>query len=438
MKRCRAMKWIAMVLVLLALGNLQTPAAAESALSSGDFDYQVISDNSAVITRYRGKEKKLTLPAELDGHPVTGVGYLAFSMNADLVSVVIPDSVVTIEGNPWYNCGELTSIEVAPGNPVLAAVDGMLYDQEEHRLISFPSKSKKNKIAIPDGIQSIGENALAWCRNLKNVTIPDSVTYIGHSAFNGCKNLTDIRIPDSVTRIDARAFESCESLTRVMIPDSVAEIGINPWRNCSRLVSFEISQDQPILEIIDGALCRKDNKELVCYPCGRKDSAYVIPDGIQAIGGSAFDCCQKLSQVTIPEGVKYIGDNAFSLCKNLKSVSVPGSAERIGREAFDHCETLTDCLISDGVICIDESAFKYCKSLVRMLIPDSVTRIGDRAFMGCERLREVTIPDSVTEIGSGVFERCGSLERIIVSPGSYAETYCVENKLPCAYPEGNN
>ena len=45
-------------------------------------------------------------------------------------------------------------------------------------------------VTIPLGVNSIGEDAFAYCYDLAEATIPDSVTDIGDYAFYQCGSLT--------------------------------------------------------------------------------------------------------------------------------------------------------------------------------------------------------------------------------------------------------
>ena len=41
----------------------------------------------------------------------------------------------------------------------------------------------------PEGVETIGESAFAWCLGLKHVTLPESLKTIGDRAFDGCSSL---------------------------------------------------------------------------------------------------------------------------------------------------------------------------------------------------------------------------------------------------------
>ncbi|MBR2602983.1 MAG: leucine-rich repeat domain-containing protein, partial [Clostridia bacterium] len=164
-------------------------------------------------------------------------------------------------------------------------------------------------------------------------------------------------IPDTldgktVSRIGDQAFAFRTSLTAVTIPNSVTSIGSNPFCSCKKLTDIQVSPDHPALAVIDGVLFSKADKQLVCYPYAFTAESYVIPQGITAIGGSAFSWCTSLTSVTIPDSVTAIGDGAFESCSSLTSITIPDSVTSIGDRAFDSCSSLTSVTIPDSVTSI--------------------------------------------------------------------------------------
>lgn len=260
-------------------------AAAET---NGDFEYQVLDDGTAKITKFNGKARRVEIPSELDGLKVTSIGDSAFS------------------------------------------------------------RCMLTHVTIPDSVTSIGERAFSWCSSLTRVTIPDSVISIGDEAFLLCIDLMHVTIPESVISIGNSVFYGCISLTSVTIPDSVTSIGANPFVDCEKLQTVNVSPKHPVLATIDGVLFNKVEKKLIWYPIGRNETNYVIPQGIVSIGDQAFMLCFSLTSVAIPDSVTDIGNSAFWGCTRLTSVTIPDSVTNIGDNALYKCNSLTLTVCCDS------------------------------------------------------------------------------------------
>ena len=116
----------------------------------------------------------------------------------------IKDGTVTITGCDSKASGELTIPATIEGYPVTSIGGG-----------AFIKCTNLTRITIPDNVTSIGKSAFYLCTNLKSITIPEGVTSIESSTF-GNSGLTNITIPESVTSIGNAAFQNCESLTKVI------------------------------------------------------------------------------------------------------------------------------------------------------------------------------------------------------------------------------
>ena len=413
-KKC----FVALLMVVVMMCACWTGVLAEDVeretFTSGDYEYALLDDGTVEITGYNGKAEKLTIPNMLNGKKVTSIDNRAFYLCNSLISIIIPDSVEKISVNPFAYCRTLKSIFVSSEHPYFFAIDGVLFRKADSCLISYPKGREYTTYNIPQGI-----------------------TAIESSAFYDCKFLTRVTIPDSVTSIGDCAFSLCDSLTSITIPDSVEQIGTNPFTVCSALKSISVSPEHPYFATIDGVLFRKADKALISYPAGISSSTYTIPQGITAIGDSAFYYCDSLTSVSIPDSVTSIGDNAFYFCESLTSVTIPDSVTAIGDSAFSYCDSLTSVSIPDSVTSIGDSAFYSCDSLTSVSIPDSVTAIGNRAFYSCDSLTSVSIPNSVTAIGDYAFGDCSNLT-LTVPRNSYAAEYAKSNDIYYTYPDAND
>ena len=126
----------------------------------------------------------------------------------------------------------------------------------------------------------------------------------------------------------------------------------------------------------------------------------VVPEGVVAIGGSAFEGCKWLEKVAFPSGLKAIGDKAFSECSSLRYIEIPTGVTQLGSDAFARCKALTAIVIPNGVTRISNHAFAYCTALTTATIPDGIkwgydsayrVRGGVGVFSGCVELNNVNI-----------------------------------------------
>lgn len=107
----------------------------------------------------------------------------AIQFCSNLEILFIPASVISIEGLPVDLCYKFKGFTVDPDNPNYSAVDGVLFNKDQSRLIQFP--------AIKEGIYEV----------------PSSVTTIGEYAFRDYKQrnparLANIVIPAHIKNLD--------------------------------------------------------------------------------------------------------------------------------------------------------------------------------------------------------------------------------------------
>lgn len=67
--------------------------------------------------------------------------------------------------------------------------------------------------------------------------------------------------------------------------------------------SINVSEGNSNYLSCGGVLFDKSKSVLIKYPDGKKDTSYIIPDGVTSIGDGAFMYCESLKSITIPENV---------------------------------------------------------------------------------------------------------------------------------------
>ncbi|MCC8196875.1 MAG: leucine-rich repeat domain-containing protein [Ruminococcus sp.] len=190
---------------------------------------------------------------------------------------------------------------------------------------AFCGCTNLESVEIPDGVTRIGYGAFYSCDGLTEVTIPDSVTTIEKDAFYYCTSLTSVELPDSVNTINDSAFSLCYSLESITIPAGVTELGDYVFSQCTSLTGITVDENNPNYADVDGVLFDKDITELICYPLGKTDKDYEIPDGVTTIDMNAFEKNETLESITIPASVTFIGEFSLSDCPNLTDIYYEGT-----------------------------------------------------------------------------------------------------------------
>lgn len=401
---------------------------------AGDYQCLLLQDGNVQIASYDGNATEVVVPASLDGKQVVGIDSYAFSQCEELTSITLPDSLRSIGSNPFLHCTHLREIHVSLENPTLAVIDGVLFSKTDRRLVYYPQWKQETSYTVPQGIRCIGEGA-----------------------FSNCSALVSITVPNSVTTIENDAFAECSALISISLPDSVTSIGVgNPFAGCSSLRSIQVSLEQPALAVIDGVLFSKADKRLVCYPQGKTETSYSVPNGIQQIGDEAFQACSMLQEIILPDSVRSIGIEAFSYCGALREITLPESVTSIGVQAFYMCRALESMVVPSGVTTIgsgmffgcealksvalpagieviEEFAFSQCAALPEIILPEGIREIGMAAFSDCTALREITLPASVEYIGMQAFSNCAPSLLVTIFRHSPAVNYVKENNVNYTY-----
>ena len=167
------------------------------------------------------------------------------------------------------------------------------------------------------------------------------------------------------------------------------------------------------------------------------DAHVVIPEGVTAIGVSAFYNNEDLIRVEIPNSVTSIGNEAFQYCHNLAEVAIPDSVQQIGKGAFLWCKNLKSATLPDKITHIKEYTFASCQKLEKIQIPGSVQLIGESAFSGCKALQAVEFLGSEPKAEASAFVWCPNLadENGLVIVGNILYG-CYSNAEHIIVPEG--
>ena len=427
-----------------------------------------VSGDHAVVSGTDGVGQNVVVLAtvEIDSveYPVTAIGDNAFKGCTEILSITLPEGIVSIGSYAFY-------------------------ENHKRQTINFPSTLKSigsyafgqnynlKEVVLSEGFETLSENAFNACSALTTASLPESVTSIGASAFYGCSLLVSVNIPSKVTAIAESTFYGCAALASLTIPATVTSVGNYVFNGCTGLKELTIADgvstlslgyhtyyssssksfwgDCPLEKVYLGRNLSyntsnyygyspfyniKTLKEVligdsvsfishnVFYGCSAIESL-ALPEKVDKIWTNAFYGCSSLKSINIPSGVTIINENTFYGCAALESLVLPDSITSIGASAFYGCSSLKSVNIPSGVTAINHSTFYGCASLDSLVLPTVVASIGESAFYGCSSLKSINIPFGVTAIGDNTFYGCASLTSMIIpssvtSVGNYVFNGC--------------
>ena len=283
----------------------------------------------------------------------------------------------------------------------------------DNALSNFSSVSK---IEIPEGIETVGKEALRNLWGLKKLILPSTLKHIDDKSFFNLPNLEDV-----VSHIINPCVISGEVFLRNRMGDEGCGFYLTPatlyvpfntkskYEEAGWTAQFANVEEGDLKEAFDGVL-------KYSYSTG-SDVATVIQD----------DSYMSLTEVAIPVTVSFddkiyhvtaIGSLAFEGCSNLNTLTLPEGLVSIGNNSFD-CTGVGEIIFPTTLKSIGDEAFSFCIRIRAINLPEGLLSIGVSAFYGSPELRKVILPSSLKSIGESAFNNCENLEAVvshIVSP----------------------
>ncbi len=401
-----------------------------------------LSSSDGVLISYYGTRDRFSIDSFYSY--IHTIGTYAFYQNEHIESVILGESVTSIESYAFTECENLGYVTIE--NPEAVISDNAFVECAEGFTLSGYEGSTAEEYALKNGIPFFGvrnpydtvieypeglivdyldDDGLptfvsGYEGNASVLYIPYGMVGIASGAFEGNTSLTEVILPDTIEFISQDAFKDCTSLKSINVPSSVVYFDGGAFRGCSALETISVDENNPLFTEIGGSVVRREDYSLV-QGCKTStlDASYgitaiepyafadipvsenlVIPSSIYSIGRNAFEGCTMLKSLTVREGTCYIGESAFKGCSSLFEVSLPSSLESIGREAFSGCSSLKSLTIKNGVERINSQAFADCTSLETVALPESVTYIDSGVFKNCVNLNTLTTPAAFSSFDS--------------------------------------
>ncbi len=257
-------------------------ASAVVVFAEGEWQMFENGDGTLTINGYIGSEEHITVPATINGMPVS-----------DIAPATLLEASKTA-----------VSFAIEPGLTFLSEEAGVLYwapyeDVPEQKVVfAYPKASPNEEYYVPDYVRDFEWDVCAGAVSLKRLSLPTRLVSISDRAFSDCAALEEIVFRGDFCLpfgeyVDEEGYFRDEA-TDAYIPGGLY-IGENAFSGCTALRQL------------------------------------VLPEGVSGLGFGAFSGCTSLRTAVLPETLENLGDNPgtsriFYDCPNLTVYGVSGSA----------------------------------------------------------------------------------------------------------------
>lgn len=253
---------------------------------------------------------------------MTIIKYRAFTASG-LTSIVVPNTVTTIEEHTFNSCLNLVSA------------------------------------VLPDSLITLGNGAFWNCINLQSVVLGNSLQTIGYKAFGQTK-ISSIYLPDSIVLVDYEVFEKCMYLETINVPflgkTSVSE-NIDNYRFKSLIWYF-------------GNTAFTNSYDVLARISFSTTYTYMLPQSLKNI---------------VVRNENVVEAAAFTNVTSLQSIVYNLPIIEIKNLAFSYVTgaqaSLLTILSSSSLVKIGNSAFSQCQFTESLYLRNNILEIGGYPFL---------------------------------------------------------
>ncbi len=268
------------------------------------------------------------------GSSLSSIGSFAFMQCSKLGKITLPKSLQSVGYSAFYECAGIKEVHIED----LASWCGIHFENDEANPLYYGYYLYLNDanivdLVIPDAVETINDHAFCHCVGIKSVTFPASLVTMGTNAFKSCSqvrtvtwnarnfsnftrnnslylnmpNITIIKFGNEVEKIPDYICCQLSKLTTIDFGESASAIGVSAFLQCDHLTEIKLPGSMTSIG---------ENSFTFCTGL----TTMTIPNSVKSIGNKAFTECSGLTSVTLGNGLKSIGYEAFYTCKRLTRV----------------------------------------------------------------------------------------------------------------------
>lgn len=348
-------------------GYADSEYSAELLFRNGDKDFIASEDDPAELKAYNGSDEDVVVPDRF-----TRIGKGAFRFNDVMRTVTLPCKIEEIGEEAFYHCTRLEKINWD--------LEGDLKKIGAH---AFAYCKVLGDLTFPRALYEIGKGAfevcpsiteadmsrsfvgvietLAFrrCINLKHVRYSVNINAIRDKAFRGCTSLLPGTLPSGLRSIGAAAFSFLMDAEEIVLPAAVREIAGDFLFYSTGIRRIRFDGEPKNYKTVDETLLTADGKTAVTFPINADVRDYVLPDGVERIGGFAFRDMENMRSAALCDSLTEIDEENFSFCWDIERIVLGKNVTKIGRGCFSHNPVLKEIVItSDALPEADEGCFE--------------------------------------------------------------------------------
>ena len=302
-----------------------------NALSSGDFDYEIIN-GEAVITKYNGTATQVSVPATIDGYTVFGIDESAFKDNTAITAVTVETGVKSVGASAFENCTGLATITLPATIMHFGenAIYNTAYYNDKSNWKEKPDDSSGGDTIPWEDIIASGLEYLYLGKILVKISyegsysIKNGTSVIADGAFAGCE-ANQVTLASQTATIGNNAFKDCQNLSQIRFSSNLEYIGKSAFENCTSLINITLPEKE--IQMYASAF----------YNTGYYNNAENWNNGALYYGTMVIGVDENASKIEMAEGTTKIIAEAL----RDKDVVIPTSVTDISPEAFTHKENVT-------------------------------------------------------------------------------------------------
>ena len=278
-------------------------------------------------------------------------------------------------------------------------------------------------------LKTIEEEGFYDCDDLSSVEVSPEIEEIGKSAFDDC-GITEITLPGTLKRIGYKAFYDCDELTSLSLNADETDLVFldedgecRTFDSCKNLVRLYLARN----------ISYKEGKEKASPFYDSYFQQVIIDNTVTKLGQYMFQHSNKLKSMNIGTGIKSIPDNCFNDTEEVTQLNIVDSEEPItlgnscrsfkaetlyiGRPISDLNnipsgeKALTYVQFGNKIGIVTSDYFKDFPNLTNLILPKGIT-VASNAFVNCG-IQTIYGQGDATFM-TDAFKNCNKIEEVTV------------------------